>query len=182
MLQEEVDADVRLKRVYDKGADLTVSRMKPNKAERQPKHDSIVPKRKRKRRKKTKCSPSQNEESSEISEENFHNQLVPDDSFSPEADTMAGTAPLLPGSSLEHTLSLITPGKSLVTSDKLSSHKLRSVYNIPQIQNQSEKRISHDSQSRKVMGVISKDKQEWTSPYAESLAQTLKPSSRVLIL
>ena len=30
------------------------------------------------------------------------------------------------------------------------------------------------------MGVISKDKQEWTSPYAERLAQTLKPSSRVL--
>ena len=32
------------------------------------------------------------------------------------------------------------------------------------------------------MGVISKDKQEWTSPYAERLAQTLKPSSRVLRL
>ena len=132
------------------------------------------------KKKKTPTFPSDVEKGNETGEENFHNQLVPDNSFSPETDTIANTPPLLPDSSSKHKLSLIAPENLLVTSDKLSSHKLRSVYNSPHSQGQSEKSKLHENQSRKAMGAKPKDKQEWTSPYAEWLAQTVQPSSRVL--
>ena len=60
LLQERADADLGIQRTYDREADLTMPRVRHNKAKKQPKQNSLVPSKGQRKKKRTHRSSSRN--------------------------------------------------------------------------------------------------------------------------